>query len=116
MKPVRWARLVAINVRRAPRNFALSVFGIAVGIASLAFFTALSGGVRKVVLGQIFRIDRIEVEPARSSFDLGLGILGPAPIVEIPMAGVARSPCAGAVAIGGLLLTCGRGARRSASR
>ena len=39
------------NLSRSRRSFALSVFGISVGIASLTFFLALSAGVRHVVLG-----------------------------------------------------------------
>jgi hypothetical protein len=65
-----------MNVRRARRQFLLSAFGIAVGVASLAFFTALSAGVRQVVLGRVFHADRLEVEPARSTLDDQLGGLG----------------------------------------
>ncbi len=82
MKPGRLARLVVQNIRRSRREFVLSVFGIAVGIASLAFFTALASGVREVVLGRIFHVDRIELEPAKASFDIPLLGGGPRPITD----------------------------------
>jgi hypothetical protein len=58
------------NLRRARRQTILSVVGISIGITSLTFFLALSGGVRDVVLGRVFHVERIELEPPRSSFDL----------------------------------------------
>lgn len=61
--------LITQSVTRAPRAFALSVFGIAVGISVLAFFLALSLGMQKRVLGRIFPADRLEVVPAKSSLD-----------------------------------------------
>ncbi len=61
--------LIGQSVARAPRTFALSVFGIAIGIAVLAFFLALSQGMQKRVLGRIFPADRLEVVPAKSSLD-----------------------------------------------
>lgn len=69
-------QLVLTNIRRAPRTFALSVFGIAVGISVLTFFLALSLGMQERVLGRIFPQGRIEVVPAKSSLDQGIGILG----------------------------------------
>ena len=61
--------LIGQSVARAPRTFALSVFGIAIGISVLAFFLALSQGMQKRVLGRIFPADRLEVVPAKSSLD-----------------------------------------------
>ena len=55
------ARIVRQNLRRNFRHFVLSAFGIVVGIAAFVFFLGLSGGVRKVVLGDIFPIQRVEV-------------------------------------------------------
>jgi putative ABC transport system permease protein len=66
--------LVWQNLRRTRRAFALSVFGIAVGIASLTFFLALAAGVRHEVLGRVFPVDQLEVVPAAS--DLGGGAFG----------------------------------------
>ena len=75
MKARRLVHAVRVHIRRGRRQFVLSSFGIAVGVASLAFFGALSAGVRGVVLGQVFHADRIELEPARAGFDVG-GMLG----------------------------------------
>ena len=61
-------RIVRQNIRRNAKHFLLSVFGIVVGTASFAFFLALSGGVRKVVLGDIFPIDRVEVIAPKATF------------------------------------------------
>jgi hypothetical protein len=68
MRAQKCAELIAQSVSRAPRTFALSVFGIAVGISVLAFFLALSQGMQRV-LGRIFPADRLEVVPAKSSLD-----------------------------------------------
>jgi len=54
-------RMVLQNLRRNLKLFALSGLGIVIGIAAFVFFLGLSGGVRKVVLGDIFPINRIEV-------------------------------------------------------
>ncbi len=55
------SRIVRQNLRRNVKHFLLSGFGIMVGTASFVFFLGLSGGVKKVVLGDIFPIDRVEV-------------------------------------------------------
>ena len=69
--------LLLRSLRRAPRSFALSVFGIAVGISVLGFFLALSLGMQKRVLSRIFPSDRIEVVQQKASVDQGgLGALG----------------------------------------
>ena len=68
--------LVRQNLSRSRRAFALSVFGIAVGIASLTFFLALSAGVRHVVLGQVFPVGQIEVVPSKSSIEGGSSLGG----------------------------------------
>jgi ABC-type lipoprotein release transport system permease subunit len=95
MTIARTASLVWMSIRRARRQFVLSAFGIAVGIASLAFFSALSAGVRQVVLGRVFRVDRIEVEPAKSGgLDLSFGLLGggPAPVSDETVARLGALP------------------------
>ncbi|ACY15962.1 ABC transporter permease [Haliangium ochraceum] len=61
-------RLVARNLARSPRHFALSAFGIVVGIAAFVFFLGLSLGVKSVVLGELFPVDRVEVVAPRASF------------------------------------------------
>ncbi len=76
MRASKLVRLIGRSVARAPRPFALSVFGITVGIAALSFFLALSFGMQRQVLSRIFPADRIEVVPARTSLDQGaLGAL-----------------------------------------
>ena len=62
------AGLVRQNLRRGRRAFLLSVFGIGVGISSLAFFLALSSGVRRVV-DKVFPVGQVEVVPASSTLD-----------------------------------------------
>jgi putative ABC transport system permease protein len=59
--------LVRQNLRRNRRLLALSGLGIVVGIAAFVFFLGLSAGVRKVVLGEIFPINRVEVIPPKAS-------------------------------------------------
>jgi putative ABC transport system permease protein len=92
--------LVLQNLRRGRRSFALSVFGIAVGISALTFFLALSSGVRHVVLGQVFPIGQLEVVPQKSSLQESsspLGIFsslggGPKPLTEEVAKALAARP------------------------
>jgi putative ABC transport system permease protein len=79
--------LVRQNLARGRRGFVLSVFGIAVGIASLTFFLALSAGVRHVVLGQVFPVGQIEVVPSTQSVGGPMSVFsslsgGPKPLTE----------------------------------
>jgi len=60
-------RLIRQNLRRNLKHNLLSAIGIIVGIAAFTFFLALSGGVRHVVLGEIFPVDRLEVIPPKST-------------------------------------------------
>lgn len=76
MKARALAALVRQNLGRSRRSFALSVFGIAVGISSLTFFLALSSGVRHVVLGQVFPVGQLEVVPEKQSIEGGGGLAG----------------------------------------
>ncbi len=88
--------LVRQNLSRSRRSFALSVFGISVGIASLTFFLALSAGVRHVVLGQVFPVGQIEVVPSKSSLEGPLGMFsslsGPKPLTEEAARALAARP------------------------
>ena len=59
--------LVRQNLRRGRRGFVLSALGVALGISSLVFFLALSGGVERVVLGKVFPVGQIEIVPKKSS-------------------------------------------------
>lgn len=71
MRAARLLRLALDDVKRNRRHFLLASIGIVVGIAAFTFFLALGIGVRKVVLGKIFPLDKIEVVP--KSFDVDFG-------------------------------------------
>jgi putative ABC transport system permease protein len=100
MKTRALVALVRQNLARGRRAFALSVFGISVGIASLTFFLALSAGVRHVVLGKVFPVGQVEVIPQKSSL-VGGGIFstlsslrdqGPKPLDEAAARALAARP------------------------
>jgi putative ABC transport system permease protein len=75
VKPGRLGRLVGQHVARARGTFLLAVFGIAVGVAAFAFLLALSAGISRVLLGQVFPAERLEVVQRRTSFS-PLGLFG----------------------------------------
>jgi hypothetical protein len=85
------AALVRRDLGRTRGALVTSGFGIAAGTAALVFFLALGLGVRAVLLGEVFPIDRIELEPpkARDPGLFGLLLGGAAP-TGIPEADVAR--------------------------
>ncbi len=56
------------NVLRSRQHTALSAFGIVVGIASFVFFLGLSSGVERVVLGEMFPLERVTVIAPKASF------------------------------------------------
>jgi ABC-type antimicrobial peptide transport system permease subunit len=76
VKLSRLGRLVGQNVSRARASFAMSSFGIAVGVAAFAFLLALAGGISRVVLGQVFPADRLEVVRPRTSLASPFAFLG----------------------------------------
>ena len=59
-------RLVGHNINRNRREFALSSFGIVIGIAAFVFFLSLSMGVRSAIL-ELFPLDEVEVIAPRAS-------------------------------------------------
>ena len=63
-------RSVRDDLRRHWRHVGAGGLGIAVSIAAFVFFLALGLGVREVLLGEVFPVDRIEVH--RPSTDLNL--------------------------------------------
>ncbi|MCA9707233.1 MAG: ABC transporter permease, partial [Myxococcales bacterium] len=71
MRSARLFTLVLANLRRSRNHFLLASIGIVVGIATFAFFLALGLGVRQVVLGKIFPLDKIEVIPKNLEVDVG---------------------------------------------
>ncbi len=71
MKLASLVTLVRRDLLRTRGALATSGFGIAAGTAALVFFLALGLGVRSVLLGQVFPIDQIELEPPKAE-DPGL--------------------------------------------
>ena len=67
--------LVRRDLLRTRGALATSGFGIAAGTAALVFFLALGLGVRAVLLGQVFPIDQVELEPPKGEDPGLLGIL-----------------------------------------
>lgn len=55
------------SLRRSLRRLGVAMLGIALGVGTLAFFVALGAGLREVVLGRIFPIDRVEIVPPSES-------------------------------------------------
>jgi hypothetical protein len=67
--------LIRRDLRRTRGALATSGFGIAAGTAALFFFLALGLGVRGVLLGEVFPIDQIELEPPKATDPGLLGLL-----------------------------------------
>jgi len=63
-------RSVRDDLRRHWRHLAAGGLGIAVSVAALVFFLALGLGIREVLLGEVFPIERIEVE--RTGTDINI--------------------------------------------
>ncbi|MGB0588579.1 MAG: ABC transporter permease [Myxococcota bacterium] len=64
---MRWGRatqIVTANVRRDTRAFALSSFGLIVGVATFTFFVSLGLGIQDRVINRIYPVNQVEVEPA----------------------------------------------------
>ena len=72
--------LVARDLRRTRGALATAGFGLLAGTAALAFFLSLGLGVRAVLIGEVFPVDKVELEPQKRS-DPGLIalMLGSAP-------------------------------------
>lgn len=68
-------QMVRSELRRTRGPLVTAGFGIAVGVASLVFFLALGLGARRVLLGDVFPIDQVELEPKKTSAGL-LSLLG----------------------------------------
>jgi ABC-type lipoprotein release transport system permease subunit len=67
MPPANLVTMIVKNTVRSPRHFALSAFGIVIGISAFVFFVALALGVSNVIL-EIFPLDVVEVTAPRASF------------------------------------------------
>ena len=83
--------LIRRDLRRTRGALVTSGFGIAAGTAALVFFLALGLGVRAVLLGDVFPIDQVELEPPKAADPGLLGLLtgGPEP-PGIPPADIER--------------------------
>lgn len=74
--------LIRRDLARTRGALVTSGFGIAAGTAALIFFLALGLGVRSVLLGEVFPIDQVELEPPKAKDPGLLGLLfggGPPP-------------------------------------
>jgi hypothetical protein len=69
-----WA-LIRRDLGRTRGALVTSGFGIAAGTAALIFFLALGLGVRGVLLGEVFPIDQVELEPPKAKDPGLLGLL-----------------------------------------
>lgn len=69
------SRMVRADLGRTRGPLMTAGFGILVGTAALVFFLALGLGARRVLLGDVFPIDQVELEPTQSSAGL-LSLLG----------------------------------------
>jgi putative ABC transport system permease protein len=63
-------RMVGRDLGRTRGPLLTAGFGIALGVAALVFFLALGFGARRVLLGELFPIDQVELEPKRTSAGL----------------------------------------------
>jgi hypothetical protein len=88
--------LIRRDLRRTRGALVTSGFGIAAGTAALVFFLALGLGVRAVLLGDVFPIDQIELEPPKQGDPGLLGLLvgsgGPVGIGEASVRDLAAVP------------------------
>jgi ABC-type lipoprotein release transport system permease subunit len=62
--------MAVIDLRRQAKHLAGAAIGVVVAVAGLVFFLALAMGVREVLLGEVFPVDRIEVAPRSRNVDL----------------------------------------------
>jgi len=78
LRPESLARVVRQSLWRSRGTLGLAAVGVAVGIASLAFFLALSSGMRGA-MQRIFPVEQIEVVQSVGGDAGALGLLGGAP-------------------------------------
>lgn len=75
MTPSGLGRLIGQDLRRTRGPLVTAGVGIAVGVAAFVFFLALGLGARAVLLGDVFPINQLELEPQRANVGL-IGLLG----------------------------------------
>jgi putative ABC transport system permease protein len=68
-------KLVRMSIKRDRRGAASSIFGVAIGIASLVFFVALGMGISRVVREKVFPVEAQLIEVVPPQVTLG-GMLG----------------------------------------
>lgn len=71
------ARLSLNYIRHSRRHMAFAAVGLTAGVATLAFFLALSAGVRQKVLNRLYPVNQVEFQVERVSL-FGLGLEVPA--------------------------------------
>jgi putative ABC transport system permease protein len=79
--------LIRRDLRRTRGALVTSGFGIAAGTGALIFFLALGLGVRAVLLGEVFPVDQVELEPPKGASPGLLGLLvggGDPPGIDAP--------------------------------
>ncbi len=64
------------NVYRARAHLGSSLFGVVAGVGVFVFFLALGAGLRGVIQGEVFPIERLEVVPSKGGLS-SLGIMAP---------------------------------------
>lgn len=69
-------RTVLRNLWRARAHLGSSLIGVLVGVGVFAFFLAIGSGMRAVIQGEVFPIERLEVVPAKGGLS-ALGITAP---------------------------------------
>ncbi len=75
MKKGALSKLVKMSINRDRRGAASSIFGVAIGIASLVFFVALGMGISRVVREKVFPVEAQLIEVVPPQVTLG-GLLG----------------------------------------
>jgi hypothetical protein len=63
-------RLIATDLGRHGRRLVASSLAVVIGVATMVLLVALALGLRGVLLGEVFPVDRVEVAPASRSLDL----------------------------------------------
>ena len=66
----RFARLVALDLRRSRRRLAAAGIGVAMGVAALVFLLGLAFGLRSTLLHRVLPLDRLEVAAEAKNLDL----------------------------------------------
>ena len=84
------ARMVRSDLGRTRGPLLTAGFGILVGTAALVFFLALGLGARRVLLGDVFPIDQVELEPTQSPAGLLSLLGGPRPPTGVDPATVEK--------------------------